>query len=96
MAQDWPSALKTCVNLTLAGRTWRLPSVNELSSLVDKSKLSPSIDTAVFPATVPAYYWSSTTYIVSVTDAWAANFNGGYSINAIKTGNSYVRCVSGP
>jgi hypothetical protein len=43
---------------------WRLPTIKELSSLVNSSipYPGPTIDAAWFPNTVSSYYWSCTTY----------------------------------
>jgi hypothetical protein len=40
---------------------WRLPTVKELSFLVDRDRDDPSINTTYFPNTVASGYWSSTT-----------------------------------
>ena len=42
---------------------WRLPTIKELSTLVDSSipYPGPTINTSYFPDTVASYYWSSTT-----------------------------------
>lgn len=47
--------------LTLAKQTkgWRLPNVKELGSLIDEGCQFPAIDSAAFPNTPSAYYWSS-------------------------------------
>lgn len=90
----WVNALTTCNILSLAGKTWRLPSTNELLSIVDMNKASPAIDTAFFPATVASPYWSSSTYVGAPADAWVVYFNGGNSNSANKTSSNYVRCVS--
>jgi Protein of unknown function (DUF1566) len=36
---------------TVTGVAWRLPNVKELSSIADKSRSNPAIDTVAFPAT---------------------------------------------
>ncbi|MDX1959994.1 MAG: DUF1566 domain-containing protein [Leptospiraceae bacterium] len=92
----WTSALSYCNSLSLASRTWRLPNVNELRTIIDLTRTSsPSIDTTAFPATDANSYWSSTTYAPSTTLAWQVNFNSGYVVNDFKTIPTYVRCVSG-
>jgi hypothetical protein len=97
MYANWTAALNYCSNLNLAGRTWRLPTVNELGSLLDTTKtIQPTIDTTAFPNTVANGYWSSTTYAPGTTLAWLVNFNDGNVSNFLKANNSYVRCVSGP
>jgi len=93
----WDQANTYCSNLGIAGKTWRLPTVNELRSLVDYGKSSfPAIDTAVFPNTQSSGYWSSSTYAQFTSFAWYVNFsNGGVGVD-VKTNSSYVRCVTGP
>ncbi len=88
-----PDAASYCATLGLNGHTWRLPSVNELSSLVDDNpdikKVSPAIDACVFPDTpANAYYMSSS--IVGSTP-WALNYEDGFDSNEQTSGQ--VRCV---
>ena len=94
-AATWAVALTYCNDLTLAGRTWRLPNINELKTVVDRSKPSgATIDISVFPATVTGYYWSSSTYVPYTPYAWSVNFGDGSYYNNNKTTTNYVRCVS--
>jgi hypothetical protein len=90
-------ALAYCAGITLNGQPARLPTANELMSLVDFSQTGSSVanlDLTVFPGT-PAYdFWSSTEYNNSANEYWAVLFNGGganpdYSTNPY----DFVRCV---
>ena len=92
--KTWAAALTYCEDLTLGGETdWRLPNRNELESIVDESKVAaPTVDGAVFPATVSNYYWSSTTFGLGSV-VWMVQFSGGNVSYGGKTGNTYVRCV---
>jgi hypothetical protein len=86
-------AISYCAGLGLNGHTWRLPSVNELSSLVDDNpdikRVSPAIDPCVFPDTSPnTYYMSSSIW---GTTPWALNYEDGFDFNNQTAG--YVRCV---
>ena len=93
----WSSAISFCNNLSLGGKTWRLPNRNELISIVDILKNStPSIDSTVFPVTQTTNYWTSTTYIQENSSALYVNFTSGYVNINPKTNSNYVRCVSGP
>ncbi len=94
---QWADSITYCTGLTLAGRTWRLPTVNELRGIVDYSlATSPSINTSMFPSTVANYYWSSTTNALTATNAWIVNFIAGYVDLSNETNTGYVRCISGP
>jgi hypothetical protein len=100
----WAGALTYC-NTTLnnlpssSPRTWRLPNINELKTILDITKATgATTNTTIFPATVVAsVYWSSTTLFSVTSDAWNASFNDS-SVTLLPSKNSsyYVRCVSGP
>ena len=71
---------------------WRLPSSNELESLVDLSKYSPALPTGhPFSNVQSNYYWSSSTYSSYTTDAWYVYMYDGYVDFNGKTG--YYRYV---
>ncbi|TGN10582.1 DUF1566 domain-containing protein [Leptospira ilyithenensis] len=97
----WSSALNACNSLTLANRTWRLPSVSELKSIVNLTNTTVPINTSYFPGVAASTgYWTSTTIFASVTDAWVVHMNVG-SENLLKNNstnkqaNSFdVRCVA--
>jgi hypothetical protein len=92
----WSEATSYCSSLSLGGKTWRLPTLNELKSLVDYgTSSSPSIDTAVFPNTQSYYYWSSSTYAQNTNNAWVVLFSYGVVSYYNKPSNYYVRCVTG-
>jgi hypothetical protein len=90
-------ALSYCDSLTLGGYAdWRLPTVKELSSIVNSDTYNPSINTFYFPNTVSANYWSSTTYADYPNYAWYVNFYSGYVYGTHgKSYSYYVRAVRG-
>ncbi|MDX1960651.1 MAG: DUF1566 domain-containing protein [Leptospiraceae bacterium] len=81
-----------------AGKTnWRVPTRDELTSLVDYSRTSaPTINETYFPNTVASNYWSSTTFAPNTINAWYVYFVNGSVFSNDKSNNYYVRCVSGP
>jgi len=94
---NWLAAFTYCQSLSLAGRSWRLPSLIELMSLLDfTSAAGPAIHSSYFPATASASYWSSTTQATTPANAWYVGFLNGLTGPNTKTNNGYTRCVSGP
>lgn len=99
------AAVAYCANLALNGRTWRLPSVTELATLVDDNPnitdVSPAIDSCVFSDTSPnAYYMSSSIWGGASPTPWALNFEDGFDSNTspplVDAGGApegYVKCV---
>ncbi|MFI3157188.1 MAG: DUF1566 domain-containing protein [Methylococcaceae bacterium] len=66
-------------NLCGAGN-WRLPTADELQSIVDYSIAypGPTIDTAFFPSTQQNAFWSSSPYVGYSNGAWNVYFSNGY------------------
>ena len=91
---NWQAALDYCQDSTWAGfADWYLPNVDELRSIVDDSRVLPSIDVAAFPATPSRTFWSSSSYAGGVFGAWNVRFSSGHVDYTGKTYASYVRCV---
>jgi len=96
LRDKYDNAVSYCDALTFAGSSnWRLPTIKELSTLLDAGKNNPAIDTVYFLETALSPYVSSTAS-VSTTNAWEVNFAQGIVRTDSKTLNKYVRCVSGP
>jgi len=73
---------------------WRLPTIMELSFLVDRDRCDPSINTTYFPNTVSYRYWSSTTNADYPIYAWLVYFGCGHVDCYYKSGyDVYVRAV---
>jgi hypothetical protein len=72
---------------------WRLPNVKELTSIADKTRISPAIDPAAFPATPSEWYWSSTPYAGVSSYAWGVGFGYGYVDGDLRSYSVHVRLV---
>ena len=91
--EDFLAALN---NSAYGGYTdWRLPTIKELKTLVDRSRFNPSISTAYFPNKVPSPYWSSTTNAGFTDSAWLVHFYYSTDGASIKSNIAYVRAVRG-
>lgn len=94
LAITWQQALNVVHASTFLGYTdWRLPNAKELASLVEKACHTPAIHEDLFPATSPAWYWTSTPYVAAGGQAWVIDFAHGYSAAIPKAGSAYVRMV---
>ena len=93
----WEQALAYCEDSTLGGHSdWRLPTIRELSSLVDRNRHVPAINLTYFPQTQSADYWASTTVANSPEISWGVYFYWGSAVDRdLKTANYYVRMVRG-
>ena len=79
--------------LRLGGLTdWRVPTKEELESIVDRAKFNPAIDIEVFPNTPSSHFWTCSPSAYSSHSAWIVNFSLGSSYNDVN-GYSRVRCV---
>ena len=72
------------------GRAWRVPTVDELASLVDRSRRHGSV--SGFPDMPLEDFWSSSSYASNADYAWLVNFDYG-SVNSRFRGNFAVRLV---
>jgi len=73
---------------------WRLPSVKELSFLLNSGTYSPAINQEWFPNTM-LNYWSSTIYNIDTGGIWLVNFSTGAIYRTIRSDSCYVRAVRG-
>jgi len=96
--QTWDAARLTCLSKTVVGRKgWRLPSITELTSLIDFSASSFPAFSAGHPFTDIQFgsYWSATTDAFEPAIAWRVNFLDGAVGGGTKTTTRNVWCVRG-
>ncbi len=92
---DWEASKVYCEQLSIAGGGWRLPTKDELLSLLVPGA-SPPIDTSAFGDTPEQYYWSVTPHRTSSRSAWQVSFfaeGGGFASTGSLGLTSKVRCV---
>lgn len=90
----WEDALSYCSGLDIDSKDdWRVPSPQELQSLVDYGTDSPAINVDAFPYATASYYWSVASGASDNGVAWAVYFSYGYLHRNGKTGSYKVRCV---
>ena len=88
------AAERQCAGLELAGhRDWRLPSRIELVSLLDTTRIQPSIDMAAFPGTPIDWFWTASPAADNPAAAWYVYFYFGYPKTDDRTNSFSVRCV---
>ena len=94
ITKTWADAQSYCSTLSLDGGGWRLPTVQELQSIVVDGAYNPSIDTTAFVNyNTSSYYWSATTHADGTDRAWIVFFYYGDAGSYDKSYNNYVRCV---
>jgi hypothetical protein len=98
-AMPWHKALEYAACLVLDGKSdWRLPTVSELETLLDRSvlyyELRPIVRKAV-PFRDSLSYWSSTTFGEHTNSAWIVMFDGAYVLSYYKRNRYHIRCVRG-
>ncbi len=93
----WDDAKSYCagVGASLAGTGWRVPTVEELRTIVDPTQGNPSIDSTIFPSTPADRFWSSSPVARSPSNAWAVFFDSGQAYSFDVSLKSCVRCVRG-
>lgn len=97
----WQDALVQAKTLNnnggFAGQVdWRVPSIKELISIVERQCAYPAINLEVFPDT-PTYenFWSSSSVTSNSSSAWKVYFNSGGHERAYKHYTYSVRLVRG-
>ena len=74
---------------------WRLPTIQELSTIVRVGGWPLAIDNDYFPLTRHPFYWSATPCMLVSESAWYGNTDFGYVFAGGKPQGHYVRAVRG-
>ena len=96
---EWSNTLLDGRRTTLAeaeqaiadvGAGWRLPTVDELQTILDRSRFNPAINTEKFPDTQTEPYWTSSTCAWNPAARWVVYFAFG-SVLDYYDGSACVR-----
>jgi hypothetical protein len=95
--RNWEQALLYCYNKEVGGRKgWRLPTIEELASLVDTTQSNPALPSGhPFVNVQSGLYWSSTEYAGNLLFAWYVDMGGGIVYGRQKSYAYYVWPVRG-
>ncbi|MBL0263645.1 MAG: DUF1566 domain-containing protein [Leptospiraceae bacterium] len=96
--KSWANSLLDCKNLTLAGKSWRLPNANEFLTLVDLSITTvPKVNPTLFPNFGVANYETSSTNQNNLAYSHIFDTNATSFYGLSGKGATYnSRCVAGP
>ena len=87
---DYSAAEKAVEKL---GDGWRLPTRQELESLLDLSRHEPAIDTDKYPDTKSACYWTSSKCAWNEAARWVVHFDLGLVVGGHQDSLACVRAV---
>jgi hypothetical protein len=88
-SDDWAAAKSGCASLPGG---FRLPTLKELLTLVDFTRLAPTID-PLFPNTSSQIFWSSSPGFGSTVDSWGVDFATGHALKQPAASVLPSRCV---
>ncbi len=88
---------KSVNNEGFAGyKDWRVPTVKELASIVERQCIRPAINLTLFPNTPSDIFWTSEPYSDRTRHAWYFNLSHGYHDWSFNKDSLYsVRLVRG-
>lgn len=75
---------------------WRVPTINELQTIVNYQCIKPAINDRIFPNTPSWKYWTTSLFSDNTNYAWVVDFTTGKASTALLTNASYhIRLVRG-
>ena len=84
---NWSTAKQSC------GAGWRLPSIEELSTLINYERNSAPIIDTEFVSSTGTHFWSQTESFQNNAYAFMVGFGSGRISTQLKTGSAAYRCV---
>lgn len=96
LTYTWPDALRFAAASTFAGKKdWRVPTIQELDTIIEYHCTMPAINAAVFPATPTSNFWSVSPFAGYPDGSWNINFNDGSHETCNRNWNLYLRLIRG-
>ena len=93
---SWFGAENLCNNLTYDEKSgWRLPTPQELLTILENGKSSPMVNETYFPNIKKQSFWSSAAYDGNSEYAWYLSFDTGTIATKKKSESNYILCVRG-
>lgn len=93
---SWNELVLGSNNESLCGfNNWLVPTVDELSNLVNQGTRAPAIDTNYFPNTVRLGYWTSSPFLNGGSMAWIVYYLEGANEGGARENYYRVRLVRG-
>jgi hypothetical protein len=88
-ASNFQAAVDKCTSL---GEGWRMPTMDELSSLIDRVRSNPACD-PILNMPFEDWHWSSSPVVGWPEYAWYVNFYGGDVNYNLRNLSGFVRPV---
>jgi hypothetical protein len=94
---SWEGAQGTCTTLLNGNRSgWHLPTIQELTSLLDPTQNHPALPSGhPFSDVQSSAYWAATTSAHDTSSAWIVDFSDGATGYISKSTFVHVWCVRG-
>jgi len=90
-------SLQQAININQTGfadfKDWRVPTLKELTSMVDLTCGKPVLNTTAFPNVPKGWFWTSSPHNSNVYYAWMVYYEHAKHHTDVKYGTNYVRLV---
>lgn len=91
---NWKQALEVSLSTQFNQlKSWRLPNIKELSVIVERACVRPSINQTIFPNTPSNSYWTNTPSIKQQGRAWSIGFSNASNTVTAFDRSMHVRLV---
>jgi Protein of unknown function (DUF1566) len=90
---NFKGALAHAKSRAIRQSAWRVPSIEELGTLVEKSARPAAVDGSAFPDTLANRYWSSSPHETEATQAMIVLFKDGHVFKYHRNNKAHVRLV---